>query len=162
MIQVGFSIKYMVEHLANAGIQSYLEDLQFSYWVHQFLQNLHFHLIIHQEYHLIYGRLIVWEGEILKIVFDSEINQRLFFLTDGKQICGEMISISLEDHFPISITIPKHNSQNLVVIMTSTLDQIVTDVQKLNTLGNQIKHHNATFGQMLNHIGIAKLILKDG
>ncbi|CAD8191748.1 unnamed protein product [Paramecium pentaurelia] len=68
-----------------------------------------------------------WDGEIVKIVFDSEINQRSFILEDGQQICGHIHEIYLEYNIPFSITIPIHNSQTLVVIMTSTLDSSPLD-----------------------------------
>ncbi|CAD8189293.1 unnamed protein product [Paramecium octaurelia] len=124
--QDGTSLLPTLVHLASAEIRSYLEEIQFSVLIHQFLHNLLFLLIINYEYHQIYG-IDSWDGEILKMVFDSEIRQRSFILTDGQQICGRIDPIFLEYNTPIVITVSYHNSKSVVIIMTSTLDQSEKD-----------------------------------
>ncbi|CAK78290.1 unnamed protein product, partial (macronuclear) [Paramecium tetraurelia] len=69
-----------------------------------------------------------WDGEIVKMVFDSEIRQKSFILTDGQQICGETEAIFLEYNLPIVIAMSNHHSKSIVIIMTSTLDQPADDV----------------------------------
>ncbi|CAD8122331.1 unnamed protein product [Paramecium sonneborni] len=58
------------------------------------------------------------------IVFDNDVTQRSFSGLEGMQICGEMSNIdSLDENIMFNISLANHNSQSLVLIMTSTLDE---------------------------------------